>query len=230
MTSRVGCSGTPMISLPQVNGWTCCIDRPRWYRRVHGSDFSSHHCRHLRHVATFCFRSRWKEEVLTLVCSIFGAIVVLTEVWTPALIMSHLAFLRTFVGRGLTYIFLGCIILRDSGINAFAGGITIGFGILYLIFACIPGMKVLSLRFCAENFQSADVHLAPEQRLDRHKCISSFNHCLEYTACFIYISHFVYIYTSLDCLLVNEAIPHSRSCPFNGFLSNSGTIVQWKIV
>ncbi|KAJ6444540.1 golgi apparatus membrane protein TVP15 [Purpureocillium lavendulum] len=83
---------------------------------------------------------------------VFGlAIALLAEFQIPPQISRYASFLFSFLGRGIFYIFLGCLILGSHILQKIAGG-TVGIiGIGYAVLEFIPSIEPPS------NMREADV-------------------------------------------------------------------------
>ncbi|KAI8050297.1 hypothetical protein BDF22DRAFT_696487, partial [Syncephalis plumigaleata] len=68
------------------------------------------------------------------------------EFQTPALIQEYFKFTCTFMGRGLVFLFLGCVVIRQEKFNIIAGIIAAAVGVFYFILSFTPGIpKLLGL-------------------------------------------------------------------------------------
>ena len=57
--------------------------------------------------------------VVAIYAGVFGVALVLTEIRAPMCCTQYMGFTMTFLGRGLAYIFLGCLIYLPSAVNGF---------------------------------------------------------------------------------------------------------------
>ena len=58
--------------------------------------------------------------VVAVYAGVFGVALILTEIRAPMCCTQYMGFTMTFLGRGLAYIFLGCLIYLGSGFCYFA--------------------------------------------------------------------------------------------------------------
>ncbi|KAI9488115.1 COPI associated protein-domain-containing protein [Zychaea mexicana] len=77
-------------------------------------------------------------------CIVFGVVVFLFEFRLPSIITQHASFLFSFIGRGIFYIFIGCIILNYLPLAIASGVIVAVFGVAYVILQFIPGIEAPS--------------------------------------------------------------------------------------
>ncbi|OAQ86935.1 golgi apparatus membrane protein TVP15 [Purpureocillium lilacinum] len=82
---------------------------------------------------------------------VFGLSIVLLEFQIPPQISRYASFLFSFLGRGIFYIFLGCLILGSHVLQKIAGGIVGIVGIGYVVLEFIPSIEPPS------NMREADV-------------------------------------------------------------------------
>ncbi|POR33041.1 Golgi apparatus membrane protein TVP15 [Tolypocladium paradoxum] len=82
---------------------------------------------------------------------IFGLSIALLEFQVPPQISRYASFLFSFVGRGVFYIFIGCLLLGKFVVQNIAGG-TVGIiGIGYVVLEFIPSIEPPS------NMREADI-------------------------------------------------------------------------
>ncbi|KAG9253217.1 golgi apparatus membrane protein TVP15 [Emericellopsis cladophorae] len=82
---------------------------------------------------------------------VFGLAIALLEFQIPPQVSRYASFLFSFVGRGVFYIFIGCLILGDMVISKIAGGIVGIVGIAYVALEFIPSIEPPA------NMREADV-------------------------------------------------------------------------
>ncbi|KAI7872789.1 COPI associated protein-domain-containing protein [Spinellus fusiger] len=71
-------------------------------------------------------------------CIVFGIIVFVFEFRLPPVITQHVSYMFSFLGRGLFYIFIGCIILNEI-LLAIASGVIVALaGVAYSILQFMP--------------------------------------------------------------------------------------------
>ncbi|RKP27426.1 COPI associated protein-domain-containing protein [Syncephalis pseudoplumigaleata] len=61
------------------------------------------------------------------------------EFQTPRLVQEYFKFTCTYVGRGLVFLFLGCVVIRQEKFNIIAGIIAAAVGVFYFILSFTPG-------------------------------------------------------------------------------------------
>ncbi|KAJ2966012.1 hypothetical protein NQ176_g10342 [Zarea fungicola] len=79
--------------------------------------------------------------VLSVYMIIFGLSIGLLEFQIPPQVSRYANFLFSFVGRGVFYIFLGCLLLGEKVISNIAGGIVGVVGIAYIALEFIPSIE-----------------------------------------------------------------------------------------
>lgn len=77
----------------------------------------------------------------SFVCSLFGVITGLFEFKLPKAIIQFASFMFSLLGRGLFYVFLGCIILNYNSLSLACGVIIILIGVVYCICHFIPQIE-----------------------------------------------------------------------------------------
>ncbi|KAI8072305.1 COPI associated protein-domain-containing protein [Gongronella butleri] len=77
-------------------------------------------------------------------CILFGAIVFLFEFRLPSVVTQHVSFMFSFIGRGVFYIFIGCIILNYLALGIASGVIVILAGVAYVVLQFIPSIHAPS--------------------------------------------------------------------------------------
>merc|ERR1712054_630813 len=82
---------------------------------------------------------------------IFGLCIALLEFQIPPQVSRYASFLFSFIGRGVFYIFIGCLILGDKVLSQIAGGIVGIIGIAYVALEFIPSIEPPA------NMREADV-------------------------------------------------------------------------
>ncbi|CAM1511464.1 Fc.00g089770.m01.CDS01 [Cosmosporella sp. VM-42] len=79
--------------------------------------------------------------VVALYMIIFGLAIALLEFQIPPQLSRHASFLFSFVGRGIFYIFIGCLLLGDAVLSKIACGIVGVIGIAYVALEFIPSIE-----------------------------------------------------------------------------------------
>ncbi|RKP19240.1 hypothetical protein ROZALSC1DRAFT_22461 [Rozella allomycis CSF55] len=70
---------------------------------------------------------------------IFGALLFVSDLKGISAIKSQLAFLSNMLGRGLTYLFLGCFVLGSQGYSLIVGAVILAIAFLTIICSFIAG-------------------------------------------------------------------------------------------
>lgn len=71
---------------------------------------------------------------------IFGVVFVVLEFFAHDLVQSQAPFLFTFLGRGLTYLYLGCIVMSSYDFRLIAGVIVVVIGFIYIALQFVPNV------------------------------------------------------------------------------------------
>ncbi|EGX91218.1 COPI-coated vesicle protein, putative [Cordyceps militaris CM01] len=79
--------------------------------------------------------------VLSIYMIIFGLSVGLLEFQIPPQVSRYANFLFSFVGRGVFYVFLGCLLLGEKIISNIAGGVVGVIGIAYIALEFVPSIE-----------------------------------------------------------------------------------------
>ncbi|KAM7202822.1 Golgi apparatus membrane protein TVP15 [Rhypophila sp. PSN 637] len=99
----------------------------------------------------------FKSVIIGIYVMLFGAITGLLEFQIPPHVSRYASFLFSFLGRGIFYIFIGCIIL-DEGFLAISAGSIVGLvGVIYAILEFIPSIEPPA------NMREADAGWGAEQ-------------------------------------------------------------------
>jgi len=88
---------------------------------------------------------------------IFGLSIALLEFQIPPQVSRYASFLFSFIGRGVFYIFIGCLLLGEKVISNIAGGVVGVVGIAYIVLEFIPSIEPPS------NMREADAGWGAEQ-------------------------------------------------------------------
>ncbi|KAG0169426.1 Late Golgi vesicles protein [Apophysomyces sp. BC1034] len=98
-------------------------------------------------------------------CILFGIMTGLFEFNLPRQIIQYASFMFSFAGRGIFYIFIGCITLGYSGVSIASGVIIALVGLVYTILHFIPGVVPPS------NMQKATFNeaIAGDRGIDAHQ-------------------------------------------------------------
>ncbi|CDS11819.1 hypothetical protein LRAMOSA11463 [Lichtheimia ramosa] len=74
-------------------------------------------------------------------CIVFGVMVFVFEFRLPSIITQHVSYMFSFLGRGLFYIFIGCIILNYIPLAIASGVIVAVCGVAFCILQFVPGVE-----------------------------------------------------------------------------------------
>ncbi|KAF2396532.1 COPI associated [Trichodelitschia bisporula] len=88
---------------------------------------------------------------------LFGCSTILLEIQIPAQVSRYASFMFSFLGRGLFYIFIGCVIFGDNWWKYLAGGLITLVGIGYSVLEYIPSIEP------PMNMRDADASWGSEQ-------------------------------------------------------------------
>ncbi|KAL0074346.1 COPI associated protein-domain-containing protein [Phycomyces blakesleeanus] len=77
-------------------------------------------------------------------CILFGLIVFVFEFRLPSVLTQHVSFMFSFIGRGICYIFIGCIILNQLPLAIASGVIVAVAGVAYCILQFVPNIEAPS--------------------------------------------------------------------------------------
>ncbi|KAM0219958.1 hypothetical protein ACHAPA_000639 [Fusarium lateritium] len=72
---------------------------------------------------------------------VFGLVIGLLEFQIPPQVSRHASFMFSFVGRGVFYIFLGCLLLGDKILSRIAGGSVGIIGLAYVALEFVPSIE-----------------------------------------------------------------------------------------
>ncbi|KAF4635672.1 hypothetical protein G7Y89_g2432 [Cudoniella acicularis] len=107
----------------------------------------------LWHIFPFMFG----KLMVGLYVALFGAITVLLEFQIPPQLSRYASFLFSFIGRGIFYIFVGCILIGPSTTTSIFGGAIALVGVAYVILEFIPSIEP------PQNMREADGGWGAEQ-------------------------------------------------------------------
>ncbi|KAM3514049.1 hypothetical protein MY11210_002261 [Beauveria gryllotalpidicola] len=79
--------------------------------------------------------------ILSIYMIIFGLSIGLLEFQIPPQVSRYANFLFSFVGRGVFYVFLGCLLLGTKIISNIAGGVVGITGIAYIALEFVPSIE-----------------------------------------------------------------------------------------
>ncbi|CAO3615075.1 unnamed protein product [Cunninghamella blakesleeana] len=77
-------------------------------------------------------------------CILYGIMVFLFEFRLPSVITKHVSFMFSFIGRGIFYIFIGCILLNANALGIASGVIIILAGVAFAVLEFIPFIEAPS--------------------------------------------------------------------------------------
>ncbi|CAO3639415.1 unnamed protein product [Cunninghamella echinulata] len=75
-------------------------------------------------------------------CILFGIMVFLFEFRLPSVISKHVSFMFSFIGRGIFYIFIGCILLNAATLGIVSGVIIVLAGIAFVVLQFVPFIEL----------------------------------------------------------------------------------------
>ena len=91
--------------------------------------------------------STHRQPPASLVCSFIRShfaispLTPLAEFQIPPQVARYASFMFSFIGRGIFYIFVGCIIMGDNWWKYTAGGIVALVGIAYVVLEYLPSIE-----------------------------------------------------------------------------------------
>ncbi|OAQ98596.1 hypothetical protein LLEC1_03104 [Akanthomyces lecanii] len=92
-------------------------------------------------LARMLTRPNRRAIVLSIYMIIFGLSIGLLEFQIPRQVSRYANFLFSFVGRGVFYVFLGCLLLGERIISNIAGGVVGVIGIAYIALEFVPSIE-----------------------------------------------------------------------------------------
>jgi len=98
-----------------------------------------------------------KEIVVTIYLIIFGASTALLEFQIPPQVSRYASFMFSFLGRGLFYLFIGCVALGERWFQYVPGTVIALIGIGYAVLEFIPSIEPPA------NMRDADAGWGAEQ-------------------------------------------------------------------
>ncbi|TQV98697.1 hypothetical protein V2A60_007595 [Cordyceps javanica] len=87
------------------------------------------------------FSGGLRNIILSVYMIIFGLSIGLLEFQIPPQVSRFANFLFSFVGRGVFYIFLGCLLLGEKILSNIAGGVVGVIGIAYIALEFVPSIE-----------------------------------------------------------------------------------------
>ncbi|KAM7200036.1 Golgi apparatus membrane protein TVP15 [Naviculisporaceae sp. PSN 640] len=103
------------------------------------------------------FPIEFKSVIIGVYVILFGAITGLLEFQIPPQVSRYASFLFSFLGRGIFYIFIGCILLGEGFLKITSGSIVGLVGVIYAILEFIPSIEPPA------NMREADAGWGAEQ-------------------------------------------------------------------
>lgn len=103
------------------------------------------------------FPISFQSVIVGLYVIIFGLAIGLLEFQIPPQVSRYASFLFSFIGRGIFYIFVGCILLHDNILRVIAGSIVGLVGVGYVALEFIPSIEPPA------NMREADAGWGAEQ-------------------------------------------------------------------
>ncbi|KAJ2780681.1 hypothetical protein H4R18_003322 [Coemansia javaensis] len=64
---------------------------------------------------------------------LIGIVSVVLEFWRPEVILENCYFLWNFMGRGLFFLLMGCLVIETRVVSYVAAGLSWGIGLLYIV-------------------------------------------------------------------------------------------------
>ncbi|KAL2153398.1 hypothetical protein VTH82DRAFT_4553 [Thermothelomyces myriococcoides] len=99
----------------------------------------------------------FQSSIIGVYVIIFGLATGILEFQIPPQISRYASFLFSFLGRGIFYIFVGCILLHDHVLRIIAGSIVGLVGVAYVALEFIPSIEPPA------NMREADAGWGAEQ-------------------------------------------------------------------
>jgi len=99
----------------------------------------------------------FKNVIVGVYVILFGASTALLEFQIPPQISRYASFLFSFIGRGIFYIFIGCLLLDEGWLKTIAGSIVGLVGVAYAVLEFIPSIEPPA------NMREADAGWGAEQ-------------------------------------------------------------------
>ncbi|KAF4454515.1 putative TVP15 Tlg2-Vesicle Protein [Fusarium austroafricanum] len=72
---------------------------------------------------------------------VFGLVIALLEFQIPPQVSRHASFMFSFIGRGIFYVFIGCLLLGSFILSKIAGAIVGIIGIAYVALEFVPSIE-----------------------------------------------------------------------------------------
>ncbi|ORY93891.1 COPI associated protein-domain-containing protein [Syncephalastrum racemosum] len=77
-------------------------------------------------------------------CIVFGVMVFVFEFRLPPIVTQHVSYMFSFLGRGIFYVFIGCIILNSTALGIASGVIVAVCGLAYCGLQFVPKIEAPS--------------------------------------------------------------------------------------
>ncbi|KAL2137380.1 hypothetical protein VTI74DRAFT_1 [Chaetomium olivicolor] len=103
------------------------------------------------------FPPTFQSTIIGVYVIIFGLATGLLEFQIPPQISRYASFLFSFLGRGVFYVFVGCILFHDHLLRIIAGSIVGLIGVAYVVLEFIPSIEPPA------NMREADAGWGAEQ-------------------------------------------------------------------
>ncbi|KAL1839780.1 hypothetical protein VTJ49DRAFT_1154 [Mycothermus thermophilus] len=103
------------------------------------------------------FPTSFQSAIIGVYVIIFGLATGLLEFQIPPQVSRYASFLFSFLGRGVFYIFVGCILLHDHVLRIIAGSIIGVVGVAYAALEFVPSIEPPA------NMREADAGWGAEQ-------------------------------------------------------------------
>ncbi|KAF5984755.1 putative TVP15 Tlg2-Vesicle protein [Fusarium bulbicola] len=72
---------------------------------------------------------------------VFGLVIALLEFQIPPQVSRHASFMFSFIGRGVFYVFIGCLLLGNFVLSKIAGSIIGIVGLAYIALEFVPSIE-----------------------------------------------------------------------------------------
>ncbi|CDS03027.1 hypothetical protein LRAMOSA00429 [Lichtheimia ramosa] len=82
-------------------------------------------------------KGNFSQIVMCIYGGVVAALFIINEVISSELSFRYFYFLATYRGRGLIFIFFGCLVLDDTVVNIVAGTLNLTMGLVYIIMSFI---------------------------------------------------------------------------------------------
>ncbi|KAI1315938.1 hypothetical protein EDD11_000188 [Mortierella claussenii] len=108
--------------------------------------------------------------ILNTFAASFAALLIISEIWLPQLTYKYFRFLCTYRGRGLTYLFFGCLVASRIPFNLYGSIIVVCMGIAFFMLSyvrVIPPLDGLILNYKKLGQWKEQKHFCVQQEAQR---------------------------------------------------------------